>query len=70
MRTDNFSFKEQAKGGHDTAYFETQNKNQHRDLGNPNSIRSFIPDGQRAFNQTSRVKFGYETKGTSFKPTA
>ena len=68
MKTDNFTIREQANGGHDGAYYVTQNKKEHRNLGNPNHIRAHIPDGQRAFNRNSRVKFGFETQQTKYTP--
>ena len=45
MKTDNFTMKEIARGNHDANYFNTQNKTQHKDLGNPNEHRALIPTG-------------------------
>jgi len=61
MKSDNFTMKEVAKGNHDTKYFNTQNKTQHKNLGNPNEHRALIPQGQIQYNRNSRVKFGFET---------
>ena len=55
MQTDNFTWKEQEKGGRDQAYFVTSNRAEHKSLGNPNAIRSFIDDSQREFNRNSRI---------------
>jgi len=43
-------------------------KKEHRNLGNPNLVRATIPDGQRAFNRNSRVKFGFETQQQNYAP--
>jgi hypothetical protein len=45
MKTDNFTMKEIAKGNHDANYFSTQNKTQHKNLGNPNEHRALIAPG-------------------------
>jgi len=68
MQTDNFTWKEQAKGGHDQAYFVTQNRAEHKVFGNPNAIRSIIDPKQKEYNRNSRIQLGFESASSNYNP--
>ena len=60
MKGHNFSLREQKQGGQVNNYFQTSHNKTFGEIGNPNSIRSKIPDGQLADNRSAHYYLGFD----------
>lgn len=68
LKGHNFTFREQKQGGMINNYFQTSHNQTFNELGNPNEIRSRIPDAQRADARKEHYYLGFDKSG--FKPSA
>ena len=60
LKGHNFTIQEQKQGGQVNNYFQTSNSQNFGSMGNPNLIRSKIPEGQLADNRSQHYYLGFD----------
>ena len=60
LKGHNFSLREQKQGGQVNNYYQRSHNATFNDLGNPNAIRSVIPEAQKADARKEHYCLGFE----------
>ena len=63
LKSHNFEFREQKQGGLINNYFQTSHNQTFNSKGNPNDIRSRVPDSTKAYARKEHFNLGYDKSG-------